>query len=191
MKTFFMSDPHYDHANILTFLDKEGNKTRPFNSLEEMQETMVRNHNAVVGPEDKVYMLGDIVMKKNSIRFLERLNGRKTLIAGNHDIFNTKEYLKVFDNVRGYKMYPNYGIIMSHIPVHPAQLEYRFKFNVHGHLHTNHVMRTIANGKETHIKDKRYLNISVEQINYTPIEFEEVLTRLKLKPMQPKENYHG
>lgn len=199
--TFFISDTHFGHKNIITFTDNAGKLIRPFDSVEEMDETMVENWNKVVKADDKVYHLGDVAINQKALPILDRLNGRKTLVAGNHDIFYTKKYKKYFENIRGYKMYPKYGIVMSHIPIHPAQLEHRFKFNVHGHLHSNHIMLNsnprvddapiIEEGGYVDcdgcywIRDKRYLNICVEQTNFTPINFEEVLDKLGIERLQP------
>lgn len=178
--TWFISDTHFGHANMLKFKTAEGLPLRDFRDVEDMDNTMCENWNRLVKPEDKVYHLGDVAISKKSLKTLSRLNGRKTLIAGNHDIYYSKEYLKYFDNIRACKMYPKHGLIFSHFPVHPHQLEHRFKFNVHGHLHSNEVL--MSHGKFT---DERYLNICVEKTNYTPISFEEILQKLKI----PKEGF--
>lgn len=164
---FFISDTHFGHKNIITFKDKEGNLVRLFSSIEEHDELMVQNWNKVVRPVDRVYHMGDCVINRRCLPILSRLNGRKKLIMGNHDIFHTKEYLKYFDEVIAYRIYPNLGIIFSHVPIHPHQLNERFKFNCHGHLHQNK------------IDDKRYINLCVEHINYTPIELEEIIKLTK------------
>jgi calcineurin-like phosphoesterase family protein len=169
METWFISDTHFGHRNILSFKDEKGNLTRPgFSSVEEMDEFIIKKWNDTVYPKDRIYHLGDVVINRRYLKILERLQGRKVLIKGNHDLFKLKDYTPYFDDIRSYKMYPKHGIVCSHIPVHPAQLTNRFKANVHGHLHQN----VIKN-------DKRYLNVCVEHTKYTPIHFEEVLKRLK------------
>lgn len=161
--SFFISDTHFGHANILTFKDDNNNRIRSFNSVEEMDETMVERWNSRVRPQDRVYHLGDVVMNRRCLPIVGRLNGKKILIKGNHDIFKLKDYTPYFKDIRSYKVFPKHGIICSHIPVHEGQLQHRWKLNVHGHLHQNV------------IPDKRYMNVSVEQINYTPITLEEIL----------------
>lgn len=87
MNTFFTSDQHFGHKNICRFAD------RPFNSIEEMNEALIEEHNAVVKPTDTVWYLGDFAfMPANETkRILRRLNGNKSLILGNHDKnFNRK-----------------------------------------------------------------------------------------------------
>ena len=63
--------------------------------------------------------------------------------------------------------------ILSHVPVHPNQLEYRFKANLHGHLHSKTVL--LPNGKE----DQRYINVAVEHNNLTPFAWEDLQKRIK------------
>jgi len=180
METWFCSDHHFGHRNIINFKDNEGKPTRPFSTWEEMDETMIRNHNAVVNPTDRVYFLGDVAINRSQLKTLARLKGRKVLIKGNHDVFKLKDYTPYFEDIRAYKIYPKYGIICSHIPVHPHQISHRFGYNVHGHLHQN----IITKHEKWTTPDERYLNVSMERINYTPITFEEVLKRLKLEKLK-------
>lgn len=161
--SFFLSDTHFGHTNIITFKDKEGNIIRPFNSIEEMDELIIQNWNKKVRPVDTVYHLGDVAINRRCISTVKRLNGRKILIKGNHDIFKLSDYMPYFEDIRSYKVYPKEAIIFSHVPVHSSQLEGRFKWNGHGHLHSNI------------IEDKRYINLCCEKLNYTPISFEEIM----------------
>jgi len=79
MNTFFTSDQHFAHAPILEYCN------RPFSTIEEMNETLIERHNAVVGKKDKVFHLGDFAFKSCGGDFLKRLNGKHVLILGNHD----------------------------------------------------------------------------------------------------------
>ncbi len=83
-RKFYTSDTHFCHTNILHM------QPRPFDSIEQHDETMISRWNAVVGPDDIVYHLGDFAMGLNDadrIRgIFNRLNGRKFLIYGNHDV---------------------------------------------------------------------------------------------------------
>lgn len=84
MATWFTSDLHFGHVqvNIMKY-----GRNEFFGSLEEMNEQLIENHNSVVAPLDHVIILGDVVMGKRgeSLPLIERMNGRKTLILGNHD----------------------------------------------------------------------------------------------------------
>jgi len=166
---FLCSDHHFGHANILTFTDRDGSRVREFESVEQMDETMVENHNRVVSPKDKVYFLGDVAFTKKHLAIVARLNGEKVLIKGNHDQENLSEYHKYFKDVRGTHQFS--GLIFSHVPIHPDSLG-RWSANIHGHLHTNEVM--------LHDKpDPRYLSVCMERISYTPITLEAVHKMVK------------
>ena len=113
---FFISDTHFGHKNIINFKDSCGKPVRDFDSVEEMDELMVKNWNEDIKPRDRVYHLGDVVINRKALPILDRLNGRKVLVKGNHDIFKLRDYVKYFDDIRAYKVMPKLGIICSHIP---------------------------------------------------------------------------
>lgn len=169
MSAYLISDTHFGHENALHFRTSLDNPLRDFASVEEMDEHMVSQWNKIVGPRDTVYHLGDVVIAKRNLPILSRLNGKKKLIMGNHDIFGYKEYAKYFYDIVAYKVWPDRGLIASHIPVNYNQLQGRFKLNVHGHMHSNSML--LEDGSF----DRRYINVSVEQINYTPVQLEEIL----------------
>lgn len=77
---FFTSDLHLWHTNVIKYCN------RPFASVEEMNEMLVKYWNDTVGPDDEVYCLGDVSMAFRPIEtFSYRLNGKKYLVPGNHD----------------------------------------------------------------------------------------------------------
>lgn len=175
--SLFVSDTHFGHANIIQFKGDDGKAIRPFATIEEHDELMVENWNRVVRPQDRVYHLGDVVMNRRCLPIMERLNGKKVLIKGNHDIFPLKDYVKYFEDIRAYKVFPNHGIICSHIPVHPREVSGRWKLNVHGHLHQN-IVETRVFEMPYNVPDTRYMNICVEHTNYTPVTLEEITARI-------------
>lgn len=94
--TFFTSDTHFNHANIIRFCN------RPFNDVEQMNETLIANWNRVVQPEDTVFHLGDFCLGGSVewTKILNRLNGKIYLILGNHDIKNIRQgYMRRFEEV--------------------------------------------------------------------------------------------
>lgn len=184
---FFCSDHHFNHSNILTFRDYEGQLLREgFSDVNEMNEHLIAKHNSVVNPGDTVYFVGDVSMNVQGIKLVGRMNGRKILVRGNHDIFKLKDYVGVFEDIRGYKIFPKEGLITSHIPIHPASFHSggRWVGNIHGHLHANLVREPtlVSVGglcfemgyTHTNPQDKRYYNVSVERIDYTPVDFETI-----------------
>jgi calcineurin-like phosphoesterase family protein len=150
---FFISDTHFGHANIIQY----GN--RPFADVTEMNQEMVLRWNSAVTKRDTVYHLGDLGMGKESLELIKHLNGRKILIIGNHDTLPMTDYIEAFSKVHAMLTYKGYWL--THCPMHPNELF--GKKNIHGHIHNKT------------IDDERYINVSVEQINYTPMPFERIV----------------
>ena len=174
---FLVSDTHFGHAGVCRFVRNYGvTKLRPWDTAEEMDEFMVRAWNERVRPQDKVYHLGDVVINRKALGIMRRLNGDKVLIRGNHDIFKDTDYREHFRELRAYHVMN--GMILSHIPIHSESLG-RFGVNIHGHLHANRVMLSGFNGKITDIVDVRYHCVCVEQTDFAPILFEDVIERIK------------
>ena len=174
---FLVSDTHFGHAGVCRFTRADGvTKLRPWDSAEEMDEAMVAAWNERVRPNDKVYHLGDVVMRRKSLAIMRRLNGDKVLIRGNHDIFKDTDYREHFRELRAYHVMN--GMILSHIPIHTESLG-RFGVNIHGHTHANRVMLSGFNGKITDIVDVRYHCVCVEQTDFAPILFEDVVKRIE------------
>ena len=179
---WLVSDTHFGHEKTCTvFRRADGSPLRPFASAEEMDEEMVRRWNERVRPQDKVYHLGDVVINRKCLQTLSRLNGDKVLIKGNHDIFKLEDYTRYFREIRAYHVMN--GMILSHVPVHSESLG-RFGCNIHGHLHWQRVKKPrgvdVRTGEILYSDevDPRYFNVSVEQIDYAPILFEDVLKRI-------------
>lgn len=164
---FITSDTHFGHIGVTKFLREDGSKLRPWNSVEAMDEALIENWNSVVRPRDKVYHLGDVVINRRALPTLARLNGEKVLIKGNHDLFRLEEYLPYFKDIC--VCHSLDGFLMTHIPVHPDSLG-RWKGSLHGHLHSDRVM---LDGSI----DTRYLCLSVEHTNFTPISLEDAKKR--------------
>ena len=174
---FLVSDTHFGHAGVCRFLREDGTKLRPWDNPEEMDEEMIKRWNETVRPNDKVYHLGDVVINRKALKTLGRLNGDKVLIKGNHDIFRLNEYIPYFRDIRAYHVMN--GMILSHVPVHTESIA-RFGTNIHGHLHANRVLMYAQFGHgANNIIDPRYFNVSVEQIDFRPILFEEAIKRIK------------
>src|SRR5688500_15216141 len=98
---FFIADMHIGHRGIVRFRRPDGEPLRPWDSTEEMDEELVRRWNSVVGPRDKVFVLGDFVINRRCLPVAERLAGSKTLVLGNHDTLRTSEYAQYFVSQKG------------------------------------------------------------------------------------------
>ena len=145
---YLCSDHHFSHTKLRV-------KGRPeFKTDEEMNETMVKNHNKVIMDNNtKVYFLGDLGEKEAIEKYLPQMRGYKILILGNHDKYGKSFYRKYFDEVHEGGIFYSKRILLSH---HPMPVEEGI-INIHGHTH----LIDIATG--------RHFNISVERTNYTPV----------------------
>lgn len=114
---YFTSDLHFGHKNILQF-----QKNRKFESIEEMDKTLIKNWNNKVKDNDEIYILGDFTLKKDEeyiLNILNQLNGKKYLIKGNHDYWVKKEILSSeFEWIKDYYelKYNKEKFILCHYP---------------------------------------------------------------------------
>lgn len=178
---FVISDTHFQHGNIISFC------SRPFKNSDEMDECIIERWNKAVTPQDKVYHLGDVFFgnPQSAGNLLRRLNGKKRLILGNHDNGKSPILQEHFQKIEVWRMFPEFGLLLTHVPVHPTSCErteskqvwdnnrqeyviqekkYHL-LNVHGHTHNNPTQPTPSAG---------YKNVCVEHLDYTPINIEEL-----------------
>lgn len=153
------SDTHFGHKNIIKYGD------RPFENVEQMDEALIENWNSVVKQGDKVYHLGDVWMSNGEAAYknLRRLNGKKRLVLGNHDDPRSAP-LQVFQKIYLFRSFKEFGLMLTHMPVHKSSLIRHNEgfMNLHGHIH----QKTSPDGP--------YRCMCVEQTNYTPINIEEL-----------------
>lgn len=188
--TFFASDHHLGHQGMLKFFRADGvTPLREFESVDEMNEYIIEKHNSVVKPKDTCWFLGDVVINRRYLSLIERFNGRKRLVMGNHDIFKNKDYINAgFEDLHAFRKFE--GFVATHIPVHRESLRPSWGKNVHGHTHSNRVMKKIKNQAELiewpeneyiSVIDKDYYCVSMEQLkDYTPISIDELRIELDL-----------
>lgn len=157
-QVFFIGDTHFGHKLIADI--------RGFSSTEEHDEQMIENWNSVVRAKDTVWHLGDVAFGKDNLACIERCNGHKKLVMGNHDQYATNEYMKYFSKLFGVIRYKQ--MVLSHAPIHPNEMEYRWQYNVHGHIH--HPERVLD--------DPRYLCVNADCIELKPMALEKVKQKL-------------
>jgi calcineurin-like phosphoesterase family protein len=159
----FIADLHLSHTSMAT--------RRGFSTVEEHDEYIIAKWNSVVNKRDITYILGDITMEKSApYHLLDRLNGLKHVIMGNHDRRqDVKKLLEHVESVAGMVSYK--GVILTHCPIHPMELDYRFNKNIHGHIHDKQVMKML-DGWE--VEDERYICVSCERVDFTPKSLEEL-----------------
>jgi calcineurin-like phosphoesterase family protein len=157
MKTFFTSDHHFNHKNIIKYC------SRPYEDIEEMNESLIENWNKVVGQGDLVIHIGDLGFFKNKQHMFDtvaKLNGRKWLIMGNHDNFRIADYYEAgFEFVSDKPVIYNEFFILSHKPIFITEnMPY---VNIYGHVHDNPMHKD---------RTENTWCVCVERTNYTPVE---------------------
>lgn len=182
MKIFFTSDLHFGHDNIIQYCN------RPFSNSLEMTEHIIANWNSVVSAEDLVYVVGDVFLHRSHsdcLEIMNRLNGTKILIRGNHDRNSIIHYQNI-----GFSAVLEFAILkiakkhvhISHYPFRPslftrlfgkfwnrkskdAKSRYQIdngQWLIHGHTHS----KVRQNG--------RAINVGLEANKYKPISMSEI-----------------
>lgn len=158
----FIADPHLSHKGVAL--------KRGFSTVEEHDAYLISQWNSVVKKGDNVYILGDITMeKKEPYHLLDKLNGNKFIVGGNHERKqHTHELLKHVNSISGMISYKN--MVLTHCPIHPDSLNKRYKRNIHGHIHEKTVKKhfKIFGVKLFSWEDKRYVCVSCEHVDFKP-----------------------
>lgn len=172
-KTFITADTHFGHTDACKLFD------RPFEGLEEMEDALVERMNAIIGPDDLLYHLGDFVGEMDSAkeridcakRIRSRLNvGKIILLRGNHDPSKEK-YDDVFDevheilSVKGWRG-GNHRVVLCHYPMRIWQGNRKGSLHLYGHAHG----RLEEIGRST--------DVGVDCWEFAPVEIDFVLQML-------------
>lgn len=167
MKTWFTSDRHFGHANIIKYCG------RPFKDVNHMNRELVKKHNERVKPEDIVFDLGDFCFRNSkggkagegtlhkADYYEEQLNGDRVKIKGNHDKNNTvKTHIE--------KVVIKYGgkkITLVHNPMHADS---SCDLNFVGHVHEKWKFRTLG-------QSSFMINVGVDVWKFKPVSYEEIM----------------
>lgn len=167
------SDLHFCHNKDFVY------ERRGFESIEEMNETIIERYNSLVSPEDTVYILGDCMLKDNirGMECLKALNGHKFLAIGNHDSDKRIEFYRennVFENIQvGYRMrYGKYSLWLSHYPMMMGNYKDKHPtWNLSGHTHNPDAFENGENG---------IYNVAVDAHGCYPINLEDVVSQIEV-----------
>lgn len=170
-----ISDTHLFHSNILNFVDHNtGKHTRPgFDNVNHMNNYILEKWNSVVKQGDIVYHLGDVTFgSQDDFKTIwPKFNGSKRLIIGNHDDVKFLSSGGFFKKVLMWRMFPEYGLIMSHVPLHLSSMHRGNRevplCGVHGHTHQH--------GSP----EGPYISVCVELRDYTPVHIEDLAKEAK------------
>lgn len=176
---FFTSDLHLGHKNIIKYCK------RPFSSIEDMNQSLIKNWNSVIDSKDTVYILGDLCLgdEKSAIRMVRSLKGRKILIQGNHDekLIKSSEYRKCFEYIKplhtikipdeeGHKGMQS--IVLCHYAMKVWNKRHYGAWQLYGHSH----------GSLPDDPFSRQMDVGVDANDFFPISYEKVRQRLLAKP---------
>lgn len=143
-------------------------------------EHLINTWNSVVSKRDLTYILGDITMENDQYYYqLDRLNGRKIVVLGNHDKWqHVHELLKHVDSVAGMVDYK--GFCLTHSPIHPAEISF-YRGNIHAHIHENkleEVEYLSRYGDPGEVVEKtlhKYYNVDAHKVGFKPKSIEELI----------------
>lgn len=180
MTVFLTSDLHFGHTRC-------AEEFRGFDSLEDHDETIIKNWNDTVTWEDAVVIVGDAVMGKfdDNVKKLSRLAGQKYLIGGNHDrihpAFSSKrekrERFRSQYEEQGLTILPpiffNWGFMICHFPFngdsHDEDRYEQFRpiddggWLLHGHTHSTEKVRG------------RQICVGLDAWDMTPVSLQELI----------------
>ena len=189
-KIFFTSDLHFDHRNVIQY------DNRPWSTVEEMNNSLIKNINDTVKCPDSLYILGDITLHSKTKRIVELMDQIRCknvfLIKGNHDNLKpeakekfvwVKDYfkLKYFDESTKTK----YKFILCHYPMCSWDGKETGVIHLHGHTH-------IEGHTSCSHPSKINVGIMIPEYNYKPVSIEQIIQRVVTKNyIHVMEDEHG
>jgi calcineurin-like phosphoesterase family protein len=181
MNTWFTSDTHYNHANIIRY------SKRPFSSVDDMNGALIANYNAVVRSSDNVYILGDMLLGDEAVadRILSKLNGRKHLVFGNHDRMLRKNKKLLAEHFIWAKdmaeiKIGEQNIVLNHYSMRVWNKSHYGAYQLYGHSH----------GSLYDDPSLLSMDVGVDPNGYYPISFDSVQKHMATKTWAPID-HHG
>lgn len=189
-KIFFSSDQHFGHRNVLRFCG------RPYGDEKEMAKALIDNWNSVVTNDDIVVSMGDFFWFNDSHsikKCIDKLNGKEIyLVLGNHDKREsfrrvtderfhivdgiTHIFLRCDDAERWYQK--TFEIVCSHYPLMTWSHRDRGAINLFGHIHSGWLRSCDDYDQNLPLWRGQQLDVGVDNQNFTPVSFEDVLAQL-------------
>ena len=156
----FVADEHLGHFNIIQYCN------RPFSSVEEMDDTIIGNHNEVVGKKDIVIHAGDFTMKKHCAEeYIKRLNGKHIFLQGNHDKWLKKSAPQIL-----HMKIEGQDIVICHYAMRVWHKSHYNSWMCFGHSHS--MLEPI--GKQH--------DIGVDNNNFYPVSFDQLKSIMDKRP---------
>jgi len=181
-KVFFTSDTHFNHENIIRYCN------RPFKSIEEHDETLVKNWNSIVPSDGIVFHLGDVGFGDNKTikSLLDRLNGEIVLVIGNHDwryiVKQHKTRFKTMVQQLNLKVGGQH-IIMNHYPLLCFAGSWRKQptWQLFGHVHTSPLSSSGLDFPRLSMLFPSQLDVGVDNHDFKPWSYGEMQEEISRK----------
>lgn len=177
MKTWFSSDWHLDHANVIKY------DNRPFKSVSQMNQTLIFRYNELVKPGDNFYFLGDFSFNVDKVEgYLQQMNGNKFFIKGNHD---KKDLIKLYQKYGIYLgeqkkiVVQGQDIVLNHYSMEVWDRSHHGSWHLYGHSH----------GSLPDNVNARKFDIGCMLFDYKPIDFETVEKIMNKKNFVPIDHH--
>jgi len=178
MNTFFTSDSHYGHANIIKY------SKRPFADVREMDNTLIHNWNSIVGPYDTVFHLGDFAVGGgDAAPYLSRLNGIILFCRGNHDKRLVAHYNFEFESALPHireVTIEKQEIVLCHYAMKVWNGSHKGYWQLYGHSH----------GSLPEDPTSLSCDVGVDCWNYFPVSMDQLRAKMKTKKYKPVD-HHG
>ncbi len=167
MTTYFTSDTHFGHAEIIRLCK------RPFATVREMDEAIIARWNATVAPGDTVYHLGDFCFhnEASAETYRKRLNGKIHFIRGNHDKHTLRDHAGLFASVSDIREIEigHRRIVLCHYPMREWHGAWHGAWHLFGHVH----------GRLDHQPLGFSLDVGVDSHDFRPWSVAEIEAALK------------
>ena len=179
---FVTSYIHFSHSNIIKYCN------RPFENIFEMDDYIIKKWNETVSYDDTIYILGDFMFSRNIEKienYVNKLNGYKILVLGNHDNFSIDDYKlagfnEVYDGIIE-KCIHNKRWIMCHYQMAHWNGSHKGSFHLFGHEHWKQQYELKHSlYKELHFSERKY-NVCMDANNFTPINFLYLIKKLETR----------
>lgn len=164
------SDLHLGHHNVIAY------SGRPFHYCLEMDETLIHNWNQVVGPDDTIFVLGDVAFRGATFKaaMIPRLNGYKILIKGNHDTGRNGMiklgFQEAYLMARG-RLWDERSYAMTHVPLRDQSK--KADIMLCGHVHEKWCFAF-----------PNFYNVGTDQWDYKPQSIKTVIDQARERQMK-------
>jgi len=176
-QTFFSSDYHLGHHRIIQY---DG---RPFNDVAHMNEHIIASHNMFIDTSDDFYFLGDFSFNNSRTEeYLQRLNGQKFFIKGNHDGPRTIKLLEKYGTYLGGLheiIVNNQSIVLCHYAMRTWRGSHKGTWQLYGHSH----------GSLPDNPNSLSIDVGINCHNYKPLSFNEVKKIMEKKEYRPNDRH--